>query len=71
VPIMKTTLGERIKERRLMLGLTVKELAKRAKVSASYIYAIESGERGSHIDKLARIAQVLETSLVELWPLDR
>jgi len=54
-----------------MLGLTVKELAKRAKVSASYIYAIESGERGSHIDKLARIAQVLETSLVELWPLDR
>ncbi|MHB1627706.1 MAG: helix-turn-helix transcriptional regulator [Bacilli bacterium] len=67
---MKATLGGRIRERRLMLGLSVKELAKRARVSASYIYAIESGERGSHIDKLARIAQALETSLVELWPLN-
>ncbi len=66
---MKQTLGERVKERRQLLGLTVQELAKRAQVSASYIYAIEAGERGSHIDKLTRIAHALDTNIIELWPI--
>lgn len=65
---MKETLGQRVKERRLSLGLTVQELAGRARVSASYIYAIEAGVRGSHVDKLARIAKALETTLLDLWP---
>lgn len=68
---MKATLGQRVKERRLMLGLSVQELAKRARVSASYIYAIEAGVRGSHVDKIARIAQALNTNLLEIWPPER
>ena len=67
---MRKNLGERVRERRLMKGMSVQELAQRARVSASYIYAIEAGARGSHIDKLTRIAQALETSLLDLWPGD-
>ncbi|MCY0876891.1 MAG: helix-turn-helix transcriptional regulator [Firmicutes bacterium] len=65
---MKSTLAERVKERRTQAGLSVQELARRAKVSASYIYAIESGARGSHIDKITRIAQALGASVSDLWP---
>jgi len=65
---MKSTLAERVKEHRLSSGLSVQELARQAKVSASYIYAIESGARGSHIDKITRIAQVFQVPVTELWP---
>ncbi len=68
--LMKETLGARVRERRLKLGMSVQELAKKAEVSASYIYAIESGVRGSHIEKLTRIAHSLETTVTELWPSD-
>lgn len=67
---MKSTLAQRVKQRRLEYGLSVQELARKAKVSASYIYAIESGARGSHIDKITRIAQALEVPLTALWPAD-
>lgn len=63
---MKETLGQRVKDRRLELGLTVQELAQRAGVSASYIYAIEVGARGSHVDKLVRIAEALGVSLLDI-----
>ena len=65
---MKETLGHRVRELRLQNGLSVQELARMAKVSASYIYAIEAGSRGSHVDKLTRIAQILGTNLTDLWP---
>ncbi|MCI0182571.1 helix-turn-helix transcriptional regulator [Sulfoacidibacillus ferrooxidans] len=68
---MKEALGVRVRERRLKLGLSVQELAIKAQVSASYIYAIESGIRGSHIEKLSRVARALETTVNELWPTDQ
>lgn len=61
-------LGLRVRDARLKSGLSVKELAEKASVSASYIYAIESGARGTHIDKLSRIAKVLDITLQDLWP---
>ncbi len=67
---MKETLGERVRQKRVSLGLTVQELADRAEVSASYIYAIEAGVRGSRIEKLTRIAKALEMSLLDIWPND-
>ncbi len=67
---MKETLGERVREKRISLGFTVQELATRAQVSASYIYAIEAGVRGSRIEKLTRIAKALDISLLEIWPND-
>ena len=65
---MKKTLGQRVHELRMKKGLSVQELARMAEVSASYIYAIEAGARGSHIDKLTRIARILDTNLTDLWP---
>ncbi len=65
---MKKTLGQRVHELRMQKGLSVQELARMAEVSASYIYAIEAGARGSHIDKLTRIARILDTNLTDLWP---
>ncbi|WP_235587020.1 helix-turn-helix domain-containing protein [Ferroacidibacillus organovorans] len=64
---MKSGLGARMKERRKQIGMSVQELALRSRVSVSYIYAIEAGSRGSHIDKLTRIAQALGMTIDELW----
>ncbi|UOF92237.1 helix-turn-helix transcriptional regulator [Fodinisporobacter ferrooxydans] len=59
-------LAGRIRQRRQQLGLSVKELAKRAGVSASYIYAIEAGMRGSSIEKLSAIAKELNIPIQTL-----
>lgn len=55
-----------LKEMRLTKNLRVKDLAIRAEVSESYIYAIESGLRGSNIEMLSRIADILDISLEQL-----
>ncbi len=60
-------LGKRVRSERIRAGLSVKELAENAEVSASYIYAIESGTRGTHIEKLNRIASALGMTLQDLW----
>ncbi|MDI3328449.1 MAG: helix-turn-helix transcriptional regulator [Alicyclobacillaceae bacterium] len=62
----KRVIGERLKELRLERGLTVKELAERAGVSQSYVYAVEAGTRGSQVDKLVRIAKALGVDLSTL-----
>ena len=54
-----THIGALIRERRIRRGMRVRDLAEAARVSASYIYAIESGNRGNHIEKLAAIARTL------------
>lgn len=59
-------IGMAIKKRRLMMGMRVKELADAAQVSASYIYAIESHQRGKHLEKLLRIARVLKLECHEI-----
>lgn len=60
-------LSARVKHYRLMKDVSVRELAKLAGVSASYIYAIESGHRGHNIVKLELIARALEVPLSALW----
>lgn len=60
-------LGRKVKKLRTQRGLTVKQLAEKAGVSASYIYAIESGTRGTNIKKLARIASALGVLLSDIW----
>ncbi|MCL6637748.1 MAG: helix-turn-helix transcriptional regulator [Alicyclobacillus sp.] len=62
-----SSLGVRLKQIRLEKNLTVRELAQRAGVSVSYIYAIESGTRGFNIVKLQQLADALEVPLAELW----
>ena len=59
-------IGVLIQNKRKEMGIGVHELARLAQVSASYIYAIESGKRGRHFDKLLRIANVLSMDIQEL-----
>jgi transcriptional regulator with XRE-family HTH domain len=61
------TLASRVKQYRLQKQLTVRELAKLAGVSVSYVYAVESGTRGNNLVKLERIAKALEVPLSALW----
>lgn len=56
-------IGERIKERRLALGLTLNDLSEKAGVSRQTIFRYESGEiKNIPSDKIELIAKALETS---------
>lgn len=60
-------LSSRVKHYRAQQNLTVRDLAKFAGVSVSYVYAIEAGARGHNIVKLEKIATALGVSLSTLW----
>lgn len=62
-----TDLGSRVKTHRLNKQWSVRELARRAGVSVSYVYAVESGQRGHNIVKLERIADALGVPVSALW----
>jgi transcriptional regulator with XRE-family HTH domain len=53
------TRGEIIKERRLELGLTQRELSKKAEVSASLICQVENGRRSFSIKILIKLSKAL------------
>jgi transcriptional regulator with XRE-family HTH domain len=61
------TIGMQLKKLRKQTGLSVKELATRAGVSQSYIYAIESGTRGAQATKLPIIASALGVPVADLY----
>ena len=64
------TLGERIRERRDELDLSLRELAKRLKLSAPFISDVEFGRRFPSDDKLELIARELKLTVEELKDLD-
>lgn len=67
MPNPEQQLGERIREARRRIGLTQRELAQRARLSAHQIVSqIEKGEREVKAWELARIAQILCQSVNEL-----
>jgi transcriptional regulator with XRE-family HTH domain len=61
------TIGMQLKKLRKTTGLSVKELAERAGVSQSYIYAIEAGSRGANATKLSSIANALGVPVADLY----
>lgn len=58
----------RLREVRLSRGLTQVELGRRANVTASYIWRLESAGASPGIDLVARLAQALETTSHDLLP---
>jgi transcriptional regulator with XRE-family HTH domain len=64
------TLGERIRARRLEVGITLRELARRVEVSAPYLTDLEAGRRHPGPDVLQRIAAALDVPASELEALD-
>lgn len=58
------TLGERIKARRQELGLSLRDLARRADVSASFLSQVERGASNTSLDSLRRIAEALDVPVM-------
>ena len=64
---MTSSIAEVIRQRRIMLGLTLRELAARSSVSASHLARIERGDRSPSAHILQKLAQPLnldETGLL-------
>lgn len=57
----------RIKERRVELGLSQEQLAQQAKIGQSTISEIEAGKHNPTVDVALRIARVLEKTVEELF----
>lgn len=58
------TLGERVKKRRLELGMTARELARRTGLSASFISQLERGKTNVSLESLRLIAEQLDASIL-------
>jgi len=56
---MKKTLGQVLKDRRALLGLTQRELALKLGVKPSHVAYLETNRRGPSLGLLSRIAEVL------------
>ena len=61
-------IGEKIRMRREISGISAKELAIRADITAASLSRIEGGQVIQKIDTLIRIAEGLEVSLSQLQP---
>jgi transcriptional regulator with XRE-family HTH domain len=62
-----STVAERIKSRRLEMGLSIAELARRADISKGYLHSIEAGETQSpSAEVLFKIAHELGTTIADL-----
>lgn len=64
---VREALGGVIRERRKSLGLTLKQLADRTKVSLGYLSQIELGKNSASIETLYRISLGLQIKLAELF----
>jgi XRE family transcriptional regulator, aerobic/anaerobic benzoate catabolism transcriptional regulator len=66
--VLLKSVGARVRALRLEAGLTVKEFADRASLSARFVHQIEGGAGNVSIVGLARAAAALDRSLSELIP---
>ena len=57
-------IGERVHQRRVELGLSIRELARRSDLSASFISQVERGKVNVSVDSLQRIAEQLNISIL-------
>lgn len=65
----KTTLekfGEKVREKRLKLGLSQEQLASRAGVHRTYIGMIERAEKNITLENIKKIATALSISISDL-----
>lgn len=58
------SIGLRIQERRTALDLSLRELARRTELTASFLSQVERGQANASIDSLRRIAEALEVPIL-------
>lgn len=64
----KTTTNQMIQMRRLEKGLSLREMARRANLTASFISQVENSKANVSLDSLRRISEVLGVSMLDLLP---
>lgn len=65
-PEVGPPLGERLRTRRLLAGLSLEEIAHRAGIAAGYCGEIERGRKTPSMRVLSRLAAAINLSLAEL-----
>ena len=68
---LKGTVGARIRQRRLELGYSQKQLAEEAGIRGSSLCKLEAGRTWIGHEDLVRVAEILDTSLDYLFGRDR
>lgn len=63
---MGLSLGVRIKQRRLEIGVSLRELARRTSLTASFISQVENGKTNMSLDSMRHIAESLDVPLFYL-----
>ena len=63
--------GTRVRERRLLLGLSQEELATRAGVHRTYIGMVERAEKNVTLRNIDRLAHALELPIDQLMRMDK
>lgn len=66
-PVVQRFAG-RLRDRRLALGLTQADVARRAEVTVNYVGRLEAAGAAPGIDLLARLASALGTTAADLLP---
>ena len=69
-PVTDHSLGEAIRDLRQKSDLSLRELAKKAKISPPFLSDIESGKRYPSDDTLADLSKILKVSFDELKKYD-
>ena len=67
-PILYSLLGSRIKEYRLLLGLTQERLASELNVSRASLANVETGRQKVLVHQLYRLAEKLDVKITDLLP---
>jgi len=66
-----TKFGNRVREKRLALGLSQEELANLAGVHRTYVGMIERAEKNITLQNIERIAKALDIAIDELLKFDK
>ncbi len=64
--LFRRLLGDVLRERRVSLGLTLREVSAEARVSLGYISEIERGQKEASSELLASLCGALDTPLSEV-----
>lgn len=64
----ETSLSGLIQKRRLELGLSLREVARRTNLTASFLSQIENKKANPSLDSLRRLSEVLGVSILDLLP---
>ena len=64
--LFREALGDVLRQERVRLGLTLRELSGRARISLGYISEVERGQKEASSELLASLCDALEVSLASV-----